>query len=86
MNTKTNECIGNYLRQLRINAGFTQKDVAEKLGVPQSTVSKLEIGVRSLRFYELFAYAEALGLNPDIMFADARRCLWGKKPSDPAPH
>ena len=85
MNIETNKRIGKYLKQLRTSVGFTQKDVAERLGVPQSTVSKLEIGTRSLRFYELFAYAEVLGLDPDVMFADARRCLWGKKPSTSLP-
>lgn len=49
------------LRRLRLDAGLTQVQVAERLGVPQSFVSKYESGERRLDVIELRYVAEALG-------------------------
>lgn len=48
------------LRQLRLDAGLTQVQVAERLGVPQSFVSKYESGERRLDFIEVRHVAEAI--------------------------
>jgi len=45
------------LRKARIKAGFTQEQVAEKLGKPQSYVSKSEAGERRLDVTELKKFA-----------------------------
>lgn len=49
------------LRELRQEAGLTQVQVAERLGVPQSFVSKYESGERRLDVVELKYIAELLG-------------------------
>jgi transcriptional regulator with XRE-family HTH domain len=49
------------LRQLRREAGLTQVEVAERLEVPQSFVSKYESGERRLDVIELRYVARALG-------------------------
>lgn len=49
------------LRQLRLDAGLTQVQVAERLDVPQSFVSKYESGERRLDVIELRHVAEAIG-------------------------
>ncbi|MEV8440447.1 helix-turn-helix transcriptional regulator [Actinosynnema sp. NPDC051121] len=49
------------LRQLRLDAGLTQVEVAERLEEPQSFVSKYESGERRLDVIELRRVAEALG-------------------------
>jgi len=46
------------LRQARLEAGLTQVQVAEKLGRPQSYVSKCENGQRRVDFVELLMFAE----------------------------
>jgi len=46
------------LRKARIKAGFTQEQVAEKLGKPQSYVSKSEAGERRLDVTELKKFAD----------------------------
>lgn len=46
------------LRGARIEAGFTQEQVAEKLGKPQSYVSKSEAGERRLDVTELKKFAD----------------------------
>lgn len=46
------------MRQARRDSGFTQKQVAEKLGKPQSFVSKTESGERRLDVAELKKFAD----------------------------
>lgn len=46
------------LRLARIEAGFTQKDVAKLLNKPQSYVSKCESGERRVDVVELTAFAQ----------------------------
>src|SRR5688572_22034699 len=38
--------LGALIRDLRVAAGYTQRDFAARLGVPKSVVSKIEIGDR----------------------------------------
>lgn len=49
------------LRELRRGAGLKQADVAKRLDVPQSFVSKYESGERRLDVIELRHVAAALG-------------------------
>ncbi|SHQ49067.1 helix-turn-helix domain-containing protein [Mycobacteroides abscessus subsp. bolletii] len=49
------------LRQMRSQAGLTQVQMAEQLGVPQSFVSKYESGERRLDVIELAHVAAAMG-------------------------
>ncbi|KSU53359.1 XRE family transcriptional regulator [Gordonia sp. SGD-V-85] len=51
------------LRQWRVEAGFTQVQVAERLGEPQSFVSKYESGERRLDVIELKHICAALGID-----------------------
>lgn len=57
------------LRQLRREAGLTQVDVAKRLDVPQSFVSKYESGERRLDVIELRHVAEAIGTTLDVVIA-----------------
>jgi transcriptional regulator with XRE-family HTH domain len=51
------------LRELRVAAGLRQEDVAEKLGVVQSLVSKYESGERRLDILELRRLCKVLGIS-----------------------
>jgi len=51
------------LKQVRIDQGLTQKDVAERLKVPQSFVSKYENGERRLDVVEFITLAKALDVD-----------------------
>lgn len=48
----------------RTEAGLTQVALAERLGKPQSFVSKMERGERRLDIVELAIVARALGRDP----------------------
>ena len=51
------------LRQVRVDAGLRQADLAKKLGQPQSFVSKYESGERRIDVLELHEICVALGLS-----------------------
>ena len=55
--------LGALLRQARSEAGLQQRDLAGRLGVPQSVLSKMEAGERSVDVLELRAVCAALGLT-----------------------
>jgi transcriptional regulator with XRE-family HTH domain len=60
------------LRQLRREAGLTQVDVAKRLDVPQSFVSKYESGERRLDVIELRHVAESIGTTLEIVVSHLR--------------
>ena len=51
------------LRALRIEKGLTQVDLAARLGLPQSYVSKYETGERRVDFVETSLICDALGIG-----------------------
>ncbi len=63
------------LRDTRRSRGLRQADVAEKLGVPQSFVSKYETGERRLDLIELRRICEAL----DLDVVEFVRCFEGRR-------
>jgi transcriptional regulator with XRE-family HTH domain len=57
------ERLQELLRQLRLEAGLRQTDLAERLDQPQSFVSKYESGERRLDLLELRQICKALGIS-----------------------
>jgi len=56
------------LRQVRVAAGLTQEEVAQRVDRPQSFVSKYETGERRLDILELREVCRALGVTlPDFV-------------------
>ena len=51
------------LKELRLSRDLTQVQVATRLKVPQSFVSKYEMGERRLDFVETVLLCEALGIS-----------------------
>jgi len=55
-------------KKARIDAGFRQVDLAMKLGVPQSMISKYEVGERRIDLLELRDICSALEVSlPDFV-------------------
>ena len=51
------------VRQMRLDAGLRQEDLAEKLRQPQSFVSRYESGERRLDVLELWQICAVLGVS-----------------------
>jgi transcriptional regulator with XRE-family HTH domain len=54
--------IGQILKALRMEAGLRQVDVASRLGVPQSLISKVEAGERTADVFEVLDVCHAIGV------------------------
>ena len=61
--TADRERLPALFRQIRLEAGLRQVDVAQRLGQPQSFVSKYESGERRLDLLELSQVCEAVGIS-----------------------
>jgi len=61
--TQSNDEFRALLKELRVSKGLTQADVAEKLRLPQSYVSKIETGERRMDFVETGAFCDAIGVE-----------------------
>ncbi len=61
-NRKQQKALLLLLRELRVQAGFRQVDMAHALGKPQAFVSYYESGARRLDLLELRQICEVLGV------------------------
>lgn len=61
--SKEQKLLQDLLRQLRIEAGLTQIDLARSLGEPQSYISKYESGERRLDFLEVRYLCASFGIS-----------------------
>jgi len=61
--TVAEDIFRNLLKETRVAKNLTQSDVAKRLGLPQSYVSKYESGERRLDFIETTLVCEALGMS-----------------------
>ena len=57
--------LGEVLTLARERAGIKQADLAARLGMPASYLSKIENGTRRLDVIELIRIAEAMGVEAD---------------------
>lgn len=64
--------IGGRLKEFRIRKGLTQKDIGEKLGVKNNTISAYERGVAPLDQDTLFILSDLLDVNVDDFFPEKR--------------
>ena len=55
--------LAGLLREVRVEAGLRQVDLAEKLNIPQSMVSKYEVGERRIDLLELRDICAALEIS-----------------------
>ena len=63
--------IGARLARKRQEAGLTQEDVAERLGVGNEAVSRMERGVATPTVVRIFEFAELYGCRVDHLLMEA---------------
>jgi len=67
--------LGEVLVRARERAGLKQAEVAAKLGLPASYLSKIESGTRRLDVVELIRIAEAMGIDPAEIVREVNAAL-----------
>ena len=67
--------LGDILVRARSRAGLKQSDVAARLELPPSYLSKVENGTRRLDVIELIQIAEAMGSDPGEIVRDVEKAL-----------
>jgi transcriptional regulator with XRE-family HTH domain len=61
--TQAEDVFRELIKETRLAKNLTQADVAKRLGLPQSYVSKYESGERRLDFVETVLVCEALAMS-----------------------
>jgi len=71
------EALPRLLREMRGEAGLSQVALAERIGRPQSFVSKYETGVRRLDIVEVFEICSACGVTLNTFGTRLERAAGG---------
>lgn len=66
----TRKQIGQRLREVREAIGYTQADVADRLGLHRPTVSEIEAGRRAVTSEELYRFAELYATSVSALLSD----------------
>lgn len=61
------------LKQKRLTSGLTQKEIAMRLGKPQSFISKYESGLRRIDVLEYMNICKAISIDPLIFMDEMKR-------------
>ena len=72
-NNKINQefaVIGNRIKQCRLKAGLTQEYVAEKIGISQKHLSRIEVGYHNPHFETVIALANVLDVSVNAFVED----------------
>lgn len=59
--------LGTRLRRFRKEAGMTQRELAEEIGVSESAVRNYELGIRNPNKANMAALAKALGVSEEAL-------------------
>lgn len=62
LGTREHKILLKLLKKIRVDAGLRQVDLAKKLKVPQSMISKYEVGERRIDLLELREICAVLGV------------------------
>lgn len=63
--------VGKRIRELRLERGWTQEQLANESGVTRPILNAVENGKRGLLFERLFDIAEALGVSASDLLDDS---------------
>lgn len=64
---KKMKTVGERLKELRLNGGFTQQDIADELQIDRSNYSKYELGKLEISIEMLIALAKFYGVTADYI-------------------
>lgn len=73
METSLLAVIGNNVKKYRDQAGLTQAELAEQVGVGTAFVSRVERGQKRMRLETMLAFADALHISAGLLFYEENR-------------
>ena len=79
---KDQKIVEALLKELRVNSGLRQIDVAAALGIQQSMVSKYEVGERRLDILEIRTLCNLFGLSLEKFIKELEKRLEGNNEAD----
>lgn len=59
---------GEVVKTRRLERGWTQTDLAERVGLSRASVTNIEIGRQRVLLSDLFDFARAFGVSPRTLF------------------
>jgi transcriptional regulator with XRE-family HTH domain len=68
LRTKRHRALTSVIRATRIDRGLTQRELSAKLRRAPNYITKIETGERRLDTVEFFDIADALGVDPIVLF------------------
>jgi len=69
------ETVGCNIKAWREHLGFTQRELAEEVGVQRTSINNAEAGRQRLMLHTIQKIAEALGVSLCELFAETPTCL-----------
>lgn len=81
LGTEEHKILLNLLKKTRVEAGLRQVDLAKKLRVPQSMISKYEVGERRIDLLEVRDVCSALGISL-VEFVQQLETLLNEEPHE----
>lgn len=66
---------GQRLRKVRADAGLTQKQVADRVGLKRTSITNIERGRQHIALHQLFLLASAVGCQPQDLLPDGAAAL-----------
>ncbi|MDO4536545.1 MAG: helix-turn-helix transcriptional regulator [Coriobacteriales bacterium] len=77
MDDRTNRDFGHLIRRIRRVNGVSQSEIANKMKVSQTRISRLESGRLDPYLFEMVEYSYHIGSGPSAIMKEAAR-IWGK--------
>ncbi len=79
--SKLDRRFGSLLRTYREERGLSQADLADKSGLRETEINRIESGDRALTLTSTYVLARVLGVAPSRLIAQFERAMLGKTPS-----
>lgn len=67
---RTSEQIGKYIKQIRQQKNMSVTDLAKKVEINKSTLSRYENGSRKIPMEDIAKFANALGVTPESVLIE----------------
>lgn len=59
---------GEIVKAKRLERGWTQADLAEKIGLARASIANIEVGRQRVLLSDLFDFASVFGMSPKTLF------------------